>query len=367
MLRPRATLVLLAMTALSIPGAGRAERIKDLATVQGVRSNQLIGYGLVVGLKGTGDTQQARFTLQSLAAMLGRLGVRIDPRDIQVRNVAAVVVTTELPPFAKTGTRIDLSVSSIGNARSLVGGTLVFTPLKAADGEVYAVGQGPLSVGGFDLSSGGASVSKNHTTVGRIPQGGTVEREVAFSLEGSSELRWNLETPDFTLAARVAEVMNTALATKAARAVDPGTIALAVPAERADQLVQLVAELEVLEVQADSRARVVVNERTGTVILGEKVRISTVALAHGNLQLEVRPERVASQPAPFSRGDTVVVQEDKLEVTEDGAAVRLVEGGATLAELVRALNAIGASPRDLIDILLALRAAGALHASLEIL
>jgi flagellar P-ring protein precursor FlgI len=357
----------LAAIVLFISSLSYAERIKDIAVVHGVRSNQLYGYGLVVGLNGTGDSLQARFTLQSLAAMLGRMGVRVDPTQIQVRNVAAVMVTAELPPFARAGTHIDVVVSSLGNARSLQGGTLVFTPLKGADDNIYAVAQGPLSVGGFEASSGGASVTKNHTTVGRIPQGALVEREVPAPLNGQDVLQLDLLVPDFTTAARMVEVVNKQLAGEVAQALDPSTIRLAVPVERKQKLVSLVAEIEGLEIQTDQRARVVINARTGTVVLGDQVRISTVAISHGNLHLEVKPHLVTSQPGPFSTGKTVVGREDEINVREDKSQVVVIQSGPTLGDVVRALNTIGATPRDLIEILQAIRAAGALPASLEIL
>jgi len=361
----RLALALLAAMLFAAPAS--AERIKDISNVHGVRSNQLFGYGLVVGLKGTGDTIQSRFTTQSLAAMLGRQGVRIDPREIQVRNVAAVMVTAELPPFARSGARLDVVVSSIGNARSLSGGTLLFTPLKAADGNVYAVAQGPVSVGGFDLQGGGSSLSRNHTTAGRVPQGALVEREVPMNLAGREEILLDLVQPDFTSAARIAEAINAALKAELAEADDPGRVRVRLPEEQRGKLVALVAQIEALEVAPDAVARVVVNERTGTLVMGEAVRIAPVAVSHGSLQLEIRSVPVVSQPEPFSRGTTVTTSAEELSAQEQPGTLRLVERGATLGEVVRALNAIGASPRDLIDILQAIRAAGALPARLEIL
>lgn len=344
-----------------------AERIKDLAVVHGVRSNQLFGYGLVTGLAGTGDTSQARFTVQSLAAMLGRLGVRVDPKSLQVRNVAAVMVTAELPAFARSGSRIDVLVSSIGNARSLQGGTLVLTPLKAVDGQVYAVAQGALLVGGFAASSGGASKSKNHTTVGRLPQGALVEREVNFEFGAAQSLQLDLIYPDFTTASRIVSEVNQVMKAKVAKALDPGTIQLHIPPGRDQDLVSLVAEVENLQVTPDNRARVVINERTGTVVMGDSVRVSTVAISHGSLHVEVKPQTAVSQPGPFSRGGTVTSREDRISVREEKGPIRVLKQEATLGDLVRALNAIGASPRDLIEILQAVRAAGALPAKLEIL
>ncbi|NMB74004.1 MAG: flagellar basal body P-ring protein FlgI [Myxococcales bacterium] len=364
-MRSCALLLAVALPLLAPPAA--AERIKDISNVHGVRANQLFGYGLVVGLKGTGDTIQSRFTTQSLAAMLGRQGVRIDPREIQVRNVAAVMVTADLPPFARSGARLDVVVSSIGNARSLNGGTLLFTPLKAADGNVYAVAQGSLSVGGFDVQGGGSSLARNHTTAGRVPQGALVEREVPVSLAGREEILLDLANPDFTTAARVAEAINAALQAELAEADDPGRVRVRLPEDRKNKLVSLVAQIEALEIAPDTVARVVLNERTGTLVMGEAVRIAPVAVSHGSLQLEIRSVPVVSQPEPFSRGTTVSTSAEELSAQEQAGGIRLIERGATLGDVVRALNAIGASPRDLIDILQAIRAAGALPARLEIL
>jgi len=345
----------------------RAERIKDLAVAHGVRSNQLFGYGLSVGLKGTGDTTQSRFTLQSLSAMLGRMGVRIDPAGLQARNVAAVMVTADLPPFTRSGSRIDVVVSSIGNARSLQGGTLVFTPLRGADGKVYAVAQGPVSVGGFDVASQGATLSKNHTTVGRIPQGALVEQEVSVPLNDLTTLQLDIISPDFTTASRMTDGINKMLGADLATAVDPGTIQIGVPDDRKGKLVALMADIEALEVKPDAVARVVINERTGTVVIGSQVRIATVAIAHGNLHLQVSPRWAISQPNALGRGNTVTGREDDLIAKEDRNGLQVVELGATLGDVVKALNSIGASPRDLIEILQAIRAAGALPASLDIL
>jgi flagellar P-ring protein precursor FlgI len=351
--------------------AARADRIKDISVVHGVRGNQLFGYGLVTGLMGTGDTNQARFTVQSLASMLGRMGVRIDPKRLQVRNVAAVLVTAELPPFVRSGARIDVVISSLGNCRSLKGGTLVLTPLKAVDGKIYAVAQGQLLLGGYSAGgsgggSGGGSSTKNHTTVARIPQGAFVEREVILKIQGDS-LQLDLVTPDFTTAARITSVVNKEMKANVAKAIDPGTIELSVPADSQGDLVSLIARIEHLEVIPDSRARVVINERTGTVVMGDRVRISTVAISHGNLHIEVQPQMVVSQPEPFSSGQTVVSGENQINVEEERGPVRLVEKTATLGDVVKALNAMGATPRDLIEILQAIRAAGALSAKLEIL
>jgi len=359
---------LLLAAALTI-AAGRAgaERLKDVATVHGVRRNQLVGYGLVVGLKGTGDSYRSRFTLQSLAAMLGRMGVRIDPRRILVRNVAAVMVVADLPPFARSGTRIDVVVSSIGDARSLLGGTLVFTPLKGADGKVYAVAQGELAVGGWDMRSSGSSLSKNHTTVGRIPGGAVVEREVPYTLQGLQQLQLDLLQPDFTTAARLAAAINKELGRELARAVDPGTVQVKLEEGQRDKVVELVARLEGLEVATSRRARIVVSEKSGTVVMGAEVRLHTVAITHGNLHLQISPRVGVSQPNPLAGGRTTVTREDQLDARESQKPLRVVESGTTLGDVVQALNAVGATPRDLIQILQAIKAAGALPAELEVI
>lgn len=350
---------------LATPAA--AERLKDIATVHGVRSNQLVGYGLVTGLSGTGDSYRSRFTLQSLAAMLGRMGVRIDPQRILVRNVAAVMVVAELPPFARSGTRIDVVVSSIGDARSLLGGTLVFTPLKGADGQVYAVAQGEITVGGWQQNSFGSWSRKNHTTTGRIPGGALVEREVPSTLAGAKYIQLDLQQPDFSTAANIVAAINKSLGGQQARALDPGTIQVDVPEAQRQQLVKLVAGLEQLEITTSRRARVVVSERTGTVVMGSEVRLHTVAITHGNLHLEIKPRVGVSQPNPLAAGSTKVTREDVLEGREAVKPLRVVESGTSLGEVVRALNAVGASPRDLIQILQAIHAAGALPAELDVI
>ncbi|RME20794.1 MAG: flagellar basal body P-ring protein FlgI [Deltaproteobacteria bacterium] len=364
---PARTKAIASLLGLLLAVQAGAERIKDVASVHGVRSNQLVGYGLVVGLKGTGDSYRSRFTIQSLAAMLGRMGVRVDPRRLQVRNVAAVVVVADLPPFARAGSRIDVVVSSIGDARSLVGGTLVFTPLKGADGNVYAVAQGELVVGGWSERSAGSSFSKNHTTVGRIPQGALVEREVPTRLGSKGYIQLDLNRPDFTTAARIAEQVNKALGAERAKALDPGTVRVELGKGDEQKLVSLVAKIEELEVATSRRARVVVSERTGTVVMGAEVRIHTVAITHGNLHLEVRPQATISQPNPLARGRTTVVRQDEIGVRESVKPLQVIEAGTTLGDVVRALNAVGATPRDLIQILQAIHAAGALPAELQVI
>ena len=354
--------------------AAFATRIKDIAHVEGVRPNQLIGYGLVVGLDGTGDSRRATMTVQSLAAMLSRMGVRIDPAELQLRNVAAVMVTATLPPFAQTGSSLDVVVSSIGNARSLFGGTLLLTPLKGLDGRSYAVAQGPMQVGGYGAEgSTGSRYQKNHLNVGRVAGGAYVEQMVPITLGDGDSLLIQVNEPDFTTAEAIAKAINAAagsLGGTAGMAVahSSGDIQVKVPDSRKNQLAAFIATIEVLEVTPDAVARVVLNSRTGTVVMGEAVRISTVAVAHGSLTLEVNETPAVSQPtAPFTGGRTTVTNQSQVTATEQGDALKVVQGGATLGDIVRALNTLGASPRDLIDILQAIKAAGALHGELEVL
>jgi flagellar P-ring protein precursor FlgI len=363
--------LLLWFVILLASGLVEAARIKDIANIGGVRSNQLIGYGLVVGLDGSGDRGRGSggkdFTIQSLASMLERMGITVSPQDIKVKNVAAVMVTAQLPPFARPGNQLDVTVSSVGDAKSLQGGTLLLTPLRGVDGTVYAVAQGPLSLGGFAASGAGARVQKNHPTVGLIPRGATVERGVSMSLYDREQVTITLNQPDFTTAQRVAQAINSATAAGAARPVDSGTIAVAVPPTWQGNMVALVAKLESLEVTPDTIAKVVLDERTGTVVMGENVRISTVAISHGNLSIQIREQPSVSQPLPFSGGQTTVVPDTQITTEEEQRRLIVVQGGATIGELVRALNAMGVSPRDLIAIFQAIKAAGALHAALEII
>ena len=343
--------------------------MKDLAATKGVRGNQLIGYGLVVGLDGSGDKQGTEFTIQSLASLLARMGVTVDPAAIQVKNVAAVMVTSALPPFARTGSTIDATVSSLGDASSLEGGTLILTPLFGADGRVYAIAQGALSVGGFSAGGGaGSGVQKNHPTVGRLAGGVTVEREVPFELDGRRHFEMALRQPDFTTARRTAEAINARFGSGLAAAADPGTVRVEVPERFADDLVGFMAAVEAVEVEPDRKARVVLNERTGTVVMGENVRIATVAVSHGSLSVTISTNREASQPSPFSlSGETVVVENEDVEAVEEAASLSVVGGAITISELVRGLNAMGVTPRDLIAILQAVKASGAMSAELELL
>jgi len=344
-----------------------AVRLKDVAQVRGVRSNQLIGYGLVVGLEGTGDSKGALFTVQSIANMLERFGITIPAEMLKVKNVAAVMVTAELPPFARAGNRIDVVVSSIGDARSLQGGTLLQTPLRGADGQVYAVAQGPLSIGGFNFGAGGSSVQRNHTTVGRIPNGALIEREVPSQfLQADNSLIIQLHQPDFTTAARVVNSIRAAFPSLQTRALDPATIRIGLDAQGALDPIMLIAQLEALPVVPDATARVVVNERTGTVVVNGEVRIAPVAIAHGGITVRIQTTYEVSQPPPLSQGQTRVVPQTQVEAQEEPAHLVYFKEGASVESLVKALNALGVSPRDLIAILQALKAAGALHAEVEV-
>ena len=372
-----------------------AARLKDLASVQGVRENQILGYGLVVGLAGTGDFGQSEFTVQSTASMLSRMGIRVDKEKITTRNVAAVIVTAELPPFARSGQRLDITVSSLGNARSLQGGTLLMTPLKGADGQVYAVAQGALSVGGFSVGPEGNSQTKNHVTAGLLPNGALVEKNVEVNLNQRESLRLILRDPDFTTAAEIARVVsgfmtpapaadpnaaaadpNAAAApektglqdpnTGPARAIDAGTVQVDIPENFRDSVPQFIAAIETLEVTPGQIAKVVVNERTGTVVLGGDVRIREVAIAHGNLNVTISSFTDVSQPGPLAKGNTARVTNTETGVEEEGGALKVVTPGGSIGDVVSALNALGASPRDLIAILQAIEAAGALDARLVI-
>lgn len=367
-----------------------AARIKDMASIKGVRKNQLVGYGLVVGLNGTGDKSGTGFTFQSLSNMIERLGIHVDKSSISVKNVAAVMVTADIPPFAKIGNKVDVLVSSIGDAKSLQGGTLLLTPLRGVDRNVYALAQGPVVVGGFSAEgSAGGGVTKNHPTVGRISGGAMVEREITVSVQGKEELIIALDSADFTTAVRVCDAINTRFGEVMATTVDSGTLRMQVPEHYRQRVVEMVAMLESLEVTPDAAAKVVVNGRTGTVVVGENVRISTVAVAHGNISVVIKENTWVSQPAPFAPsppegsgtgqyqpedgavvapgGQTVVVPDSDVTVEEEKNRLVLLPSGTTIGELVRALNAIGATPRDLISIFQTLKAAGALHAQLELL
>jgi flagellar P-ring protein precursor FlgI len=350
-------------------GSPEAARIKDIAAIQGIRSNQLVGYGLVVGLQGTGDKQGTEFTIQSLVSMLERMGINVDQNQVKVKNVAAVMVTANMPPFARIGSRLDVNVSSIGDAKSLEGGTLLLTPLKAVDNKVYALAQGPIAVGGFGVKGGdGGGVKKNHLLVARIGSGASVEREIPINLNDRRKLTVTLFNPDFTTALRMTDTINKSLGQGVARALDAGTIQVQIPLQYQNNVARMLSRVEVLDVAPDMVAKVIVNEKTGTVVIGENVRVSTVAVSHGNLSISIKENFNVSQPAPFSNnGKTVVTPDSNIEVREEDNKLMIVPGGSTIGDLVRALNAIGVTPRDLISIFQSIKAAGALQAELEII
>lgn len=341
-------------------------RIKDVAKVQGVRSNQLVGYGLIVGLAGTGDSDKSTFTIQSITNMLKSFGVAVSPAQLKLKNVAAVMITAQLPPFVKAGDSIDITVSSMGDAKSLAGGTLIQVPLRAANGAVYAVGQGPLSVGGFAVGGGGSSQQKNFPTVGTIPGGAIVEREVPTEFASNGNITLALSQPDFTTANRISEAVDSRFG-PISYARDPGTVVVAVPMGYNNNVVGFVAAMEELTITPDNAAKVVINERTGTVVMGGNVSIDEVAVAQGSLSIRITREQDVSQPPPFSGGDTVVTNKTKVDVTEDKGHVLMLPATTNVGDVVQALNAVGATPRDIIAILQAMKAAGALHAELQLI
>lgn len=346
-------------------------RIKDIARFEGVRDNQLFGMGLVIGLEGTGDGRGSQANVQMVANMLERFGISVDRDALRLRNVAAVMVTADLPAFVRPGDRIDVTVSSFGDARSLQGGFLLQTPLEAADGQVYAVAQGAVSIGGFNVRAGGAAqVQRNHTAVGQVPNGAIVERPVPTTVVHDDRLTLVLSEPDFTTAARVAEAINAMFTPDTARALDRSAIELRVPSIFAAQPVEFIAIVEELTVTPDTMARVIINERTGTIVMGHRARIATVAVAHGGLSVRVDPEQhIALLPPSDEDGDAVpvVVESLRIDVEEQTGDVVLLQGGVSVEDVVQALNAIGATPRDIIAILQAIKAAGALYGELEIL
>jgi flagellar P-ring protein precursor FlgI len=361
---------LLAVLALFVPARAYATRVEELCDVSGVRSNQLIGYGLVVGLNNTGDTGQSRFTVQSTAAMLRRLGATVDQKSITTKNAAAVMITATLPPYAQPGQRVDVTVSSLGNARSLFGGTLLQTPLFGADKKVYAVAQGPVLTGGFTAAGvTGTSYQRNHTTAGRVPEGALVERQVPLPEMGEGPLVLNLREPSFVNATRIVAAIDAALGAGTATAIDGGRVQVKMTSAFEKNPVALLAAVQVVEVDPDASARVVIDERTGTVVVGAAVRISEVAIAQGSLTVEIMEQQLVSQPSAFtSRGNaqTAVVPQSTVEVTQGSAPLSHVKASASLKDLVDALNAIGVRPRELIAIFQALRTAGALQARVEV-
>jgi flagellar P-ring protein precursor FlgI len=386
-------LILLVLFLFSSPCWGA--RLKDIASFKGIRSNQLVGYGLVVGLNKTGDdATNSEFTTQTIVNMLQRMGIQVNNeriRQLKLKNIAGVMVTANLPPFARNGSRIDVHVSSIGDATSLSGGTLLMTPLKGVDQQVYALAQGPIVVGGFAIAgASGSGVQKNHPTVGIISKGALIEKEIPLALNEKKELSLSLFNPDFTTAEKVMEAVNRSTGGAYSRCLDSGTILIAVPESYQNRVAEWISSLEKLEVVPDAVAKVILNERSGTVVMGENVRISTVAVAHGNLSIQIKEKLNVSQPLPFAPeapagtrpgavppregtgvvaipgGATVVTPESSVSVKEEGGSLIVVSSGVNLGEVIRALNAIGATPRDLIAILQSIKAAGALQAELEI-
>ena len=358
--------LVLASLCLTWAAPAWAVRIKDIATFSGVRDNQLIGYGLVVGLAGTGDKKDSVFTISSIKNMMDKMGVGVKSSALKVKNVASVMVTAKMPVSAKPGTRLDVTVSSVGDATSLMGGVLLQTALKGVDGQIYSLAQGPLTVGGFSAQGNAAGSTKNVTTVGIIPGGGIVERGSPFEFNQQDKLTLNLRTADFSTAQQIAERLNQAMGGPFARAEDASSVHVTVPPQHKNNLVPLMASVENLEVNPDTPARVVVDEKTGTVVLGRDVRISHAAIAHGNLQITVQESEQVSQPGPFSQGQTVVTPQPDMNIREEKRTLVIVEG-ATLQELVDGLNSIGATPRDLISILRTLQVSGSLHAELEVI
>ncbi len=352
---------------LPAPESAHGARIKDIASIVGVRNNQLVGYGLVGGLSGTGDKQGTEFTIQSLTNMLLKMGINVDPQQVKVKNVAAVMVTAELPAFSRPGMRVDVLVSSIGDAKSLQGGTLLLTPLQGVDGETYCLAQGPISLGGFSAGGGGDKQTKNHLTVGTIPSGAVVERAVEVPLQLRDRLHFVLNQPDFTTADAVSKAMNETIGKDVASCQDSRTVFVDVPGDYRDHVVDYIARLETIDVPVDTPARVVVNERTGTVVMGENVRLSTVAVSHGGLSVMITTEPIVSQPNPFGEGRTVETKDKEVSVNEEPSHLMVLPAGVSLGEVVKALNAVGVTPRDLIAILQAMKAAGALSAELIIM
>ena len=365
-----AALLSLFLAAAVLGAANASSRIKDIVQFEGVRENMLVGYGLVVGLNGTGDTLvDGQFTKQSLKAMLNRLGVKPTDAGLDSKNVAAVMVTAVLPPFARQGSRIDVTVSALGDAKSLLGGTLLVTPVLGADGEVYAVAQGQLAVGGFAASGAAETVVKGVPTSARIASGAIVEREVGFEMANMESVTLSLRNPDFTTARRIAQAINAFLGTAAARPSDPTTVHVEVPDSYRGNVVNLLTDIEQLRVEPDQLARVIIDEQSGIIVMGENVRISTIAIAQGSLTIRITETEQVSQPGPFANvGATTTVPRTEIEVTEgEERRLGVVNAGVTIQELVNGLNSLGIGPRDMITILQAVKAAGALQAEIQVM
>jgi len=363
------SLIVLVLLAWASP-ANAASRIKDIVDFEGVRDNMLVGYGLVIGLNGTGDTlKDGHFTKQSLKAMLNRMGVKPTDAGLASKNVAAVMVTATLPPFASKGGRVDATVSALGDASSLLGGTLLVTPMLGADGEVYAVTQGQVAVGGFSAGGAAATVTKGVPTSARIANGAIVEREIAFKMGTMESVKLSLRNPDFTTARRVAQAVNAFLGTSTAAATDPSTVNVVVPGDYTGRVVDMITDLEQLRIEPDQIARVIIDEQSGVIVMGENVRISTVAVAQGNLTISITETAQVSQPGPFSQtGTTTQVPRTDVQIAQDqNRQLAVLQDGVSLQQFVNGLNALGIGPRDMITILQAVKAAGALQAEIEVM
>lgn len=369
--RPVAALCAAAVMLFSAPAADASSRIKDMVSIEGVRDNQLIGYGLVVGLDGTGDTlQNIPFARQTIEAMLERLGINTrDAAQMRTENVATVMVTANMAPFSRQGSRLDVVVSSVGDAEALRGGTLLVTPLYGADGEVYAVAQGTVAVAGFSATGDAASIIQGVPTSGRIANGAIIEREIQFEFADLNRVRLSLNNPDFTTSRRIANAINTHMGMPVARSIDPATVVLSRPIDGRMALLDLITDIEQLPVKADQPARVLIDDRSGIIVMGADVKLNSIAIAQGNLTIRITEQPQVSQPAPFSeQGQTAVVPRTQVEVdTGENRRLTVLETGVTLQELVDGLNALGVGPRDMISILQAIKLSGAMQAELEIM
>ncbi len=357
------TIVLVLQVSLS------AQRIKDIAYLSGAEEEQIIGYGLVVGLAGTGDSHRSSFTVQSVTSMLQRFGITVPQSQLKTKNVAAVMVTATLNSFLKAGSKFDVNVSSLGDSKSLMGGTLLMTPLSGINGEVYGMAQGPMSVGGYNIqTSSGSSTSKNHTSAGRVPRGGVLKKSISPVVDYSGGLSVYLKNPDLTTASNVSNIINSTFGASTAKANDASEIIVTIPMDKQDNLIQFLAELESLEVMMDYKAKVVLNERTGTIVAGAHVKIMPVSITHGNLNIDVKSMPIVSQPGAFARtGRTVFFNNLVPEVTEDSARTVAINGASTVQEVAAALNSLKVSPQDIISIFQALKESGALVAELVII
>ncbi len=340
-------------------------KIRDLAKVEGIRDNQLVGYGLVVGLNGTGDKSGTEFTIQSLTNMLDRMGIAVDKKKVKVKNVAAVVVTAKLPPFAKPGSKVDVIVSSIGDAKSLEGGTLILTPLASPNGQFYASAQGPISVGGMNVQAAGAGAVKNHPTVGRIPNGAIIEKEINFNLT-EDVLKLSFKDISVSNIVKAKQTINKVFK-NSANIVNPTTIEVSIPKEYEGRFYEFMDAVLNLEIETETFAKVILDERTGTIVMGSDVRVNTVAISHGNLTIKITSNEQVSQPNPLSKGETKVTKQTEIKVEEDKAKLMVLPEGVRISDLVKGLNAIGVTPRDLIAILQAIKSAGALQGDLEVI